>query len=149
MGSSKGNENANLKYIKKVVSEVMGEDLWNGFYDVVTSERPRIDMFDSGSTLVVEAEAPGIINPADLNITISSNRLNIKGITRDKYQHNKPGKTLRTECLYGAFNRSIELPYPVDDRTMKAVYENGMLEITMQAINDNEAEKTIKVDFIK
>lgn len=148
MCAAKSDDNIDLKYIKKVVSEVIGEDLWNGFYDVMTTERPRIDMYDDGITLLVLAEAPSILKPEDVSISISSSRLTLKGIARDKFQRHRPGKVLKSECLYGSFNRTIELPYVVDDKSIKAVYENGMLEITMQRIGCEE-DKTVEVEFKK
>lgn len=148
MCAAKSDDNIDLKYIKKVVSEVIGEDLWNGFYDVMTTERPRIDMYDDGITLLVLAEAPSILKPEDVSISISSSRLTLKGIARDKFQRHRPGKVLKSECLYGSFNRTIELPYVVDDKSIKAVYENGMLEITMQRIGCDE-DKTVEVEFKK
>lgn len=148
MGSSKNSESENLKYIKKIVSEVMGEEIWNGFYDVVTADRPRIDMYDSGDTLVVVGEIPGILNPGDLSISVTSNKLNIRGVSKDKYINNSPGKRIKSECLYGSFNRTIELPYEVDEESIWAVYENGMLEITMERIGKRD-EKTVKVEFKK
>lgn len=148
MCAAKNNENVDLKYIKKVISEVMGEDLWNGFYDVVTTERPRIDMYDDGKTLLVLAEAPSIQNPEDVAISVNANRLNIKGTAKDKYQRHRPGKMLKCECLYGSFNRTIELPYAVDGKNIKAVYENGMLEIVMQKMNVEEDE-SVEIEFRK
>jgi HSP20 family protein len=147
MGAAKNKESVDLKYVKQVISQVMGEDLWNGFYDVVTSERPRIDMYDDGNTIYIVAEAPGILNQNDISVSASANRLNIRGAIKDKYQHHKPGKILKSECLYGAFNRTLILPYPVDEKNIKAVYECGVLEVTLQrvdTVNENEVEIKFK-----
>lgn len=148
MSSAKSSKSVDLSYIKRIVSEVMGEELWNGFYDVVTTERPRIDMYDDGSTITLIAEAPGILNPQDVLISVTGNRLNIRGISKDKYQRNRPGKTLKSECLYGAFNRFIDLPCSVDENNIKAVYENGMLEIVIQKTGGTD-DKTIEIEFKK
>lgn len=148
MCAAKSNEEIDLRYIKKVITEVMGEDLWNGFYDVMTTERPRIDMYDNGSTLLVLAEVPSILSSEDVSISVSNLRLNIKGSSKDKYQRHRPGKMLKSECLYGSFNRTIELPYQIDEKNIKATYENGMLEIIMQRIITDET-KTIEVEFKK
>lgn len=142
------NENPGLLYIKQIVTEVMGEELWNGFYDVVTSERPRIDMYDDGTNILILGEIPGVLDPADMSITVSSNLLNIKGISRDKYQLERPGKILKSECLYGPFDRTLELPYPVYEKSITAVYENGILEITMKRASVDEG-KNIKIEFKK
>lgn len=142
------NDNPDLLYIKQVVSQIMGEELWNGFYDVVTSERPRIDMYDDGANLIVLGEIPGVLDPADMSISVSSNLLNIRGISRDKYQFERPGKLLKSECLYGPFDRTLELPYPVHEKSISAVYENGILEISMKRASMDE-EKNVKIEFKK
>lgn len=149
MGSAKSKENLNLQYIKDVVSGVMGEELWNGFYDVVTTQRPRLDIYDDNNKIVVLGEIPGILNPSDVTISVSENKLTIKGIAKDKYQQNMPGKRIKSECLYGAFDRTIELPYFIDEKSIKAVYENGLLEITMQRMDTKVDKRSVEVEFRK
>lgn len=147
MCAAKSNENVDLKYVKQVISQVMGQDVWNGFYDIVANEKPRIDMYDDGETLYIIAEAPGILNPGDIALSVSSNKLNIRGTIKDKYQRHKPGKILKSECLYGSFNRTILLPYPVDEKNIKAVYESGILEIVLKRsgpYNDNNIDIEFK-----
>lgn len=148
MGTSKNKDNEDLNYIKEIVAGVIGEELWNGFYDVVTTQRPRLDIYDDNHTIIVLGEIPGILNPSDVSISVSANKLNIKGISKDKYLNSIPGKRIKSECLYGAFDRTVDLPCCIDERSIKAVYENGILEITMQRVNDN-SEKTVEVEFKK
>lgn len=148
MNTAENMDNFNLEYIKKIVSQVMGEDIWNGFCDVVTTERPRIDMYDAGSRLLILGEIPGILTPGEVSISVSGGKLYIRGIARDKYQNSKPGMVLKSECIYGAFERVLDLPYPVDENNISASYENGILEITMQRASVDNG-RTIKVDFKK
>ena len=148
MGSNKNNENQNIKYIKKIVTEVMGEEFWDGLHDVVTTERPKVDIYDDESKLIILSELPGILNTQDVSISVTANKFNIKGIRKDKYLDDKPGKKIKGECIYEAFNRTIELPYAVDDKTIIAIYENGILEITMQRMSFGH-DKTINVEFRK
>lgn len=148
MSSSRNNENINPEYIKFIVSQVMGPEVWNGFFDIVSNERPRIDMYDSGDSIYILAEIPGVLNNDDINISISSNKLTLKGTTKDKFLKSKPGKTLKTECIYGSFYRIIELPYIVDDKSIKASYENGILEIEMHRIEGID-KGNVNIDFKK
>jgi HSP20 family protein len=148
LGSNKGNESQNIKYVKRIVTEVMGEEFWNGLHDVVTSERPKVDIYDDGNRLVLLFELPGILNTEDMSISVTTNKINIKGIRKDKFNENKPGKKIKSECIYETCNRTIELPYVVDDKNIKAVYENGVLEITMERIN-SVYDRTINVEFRK
>lgn len=111
---------------------MLGEDLCGGLYEILTAERPRIDMYDGEDTLTVLVEAPGIVSPGDVFISSSSDKLNIKCTTRDRYEENKPGRKLKGECIYETLDRTIDLPYPVDGSTIKATYQNGILEIRME-----------------
>lgn len=148
MNSIRENENVDLKYIKNVISQVMGQDLWNGFYDVVSSEKPKIDLYDDGISICLVAEAPGIMDVKDISVTVSTNKITIRGTMKDRYQHHKPGKVLKSECLYGSFNRTVELPYPVDESTIKATYESGLLEINLKRL-DSDGTRPIEIEFKK
>lgn len=37
----------------------------------------------------------------------------------------------RAERCYGAFSRSLRLPYPVDEKEVAAKFENGVLTVTL------------------
>jgi len=148
LDTEKNKEFEDLKYIKDIVAGVIGEDIWNGFYDVVTTERPRLDIYDNINSFIVLGEIPGILNPSDVSISVNANKLNIRGISRDKYLNNMPGKRIKSECIYGAFDRTVELPCSIDEKSIKAVYENGILEITMKKQEDCKV-KTVEVEFKK
>lgn len=148
MSSSREKDKANAKQMQIFLSNIMGEQFWEGLCEIVTSEKPKLDIYDDGNTLTILAEAPAILHPEDIFIAAASNKINIKFISKDKYDQSKPGKKIRGECLYDTYDRTVELPYPVDDKSIKAVYENGMLEITMQKLDEN-FESTIKVEFKK
>lgn len=148
MSSSRDKDKASVKQMQMFLSNIMGEQFWEGLCEIVTSEKPKIDMYDDGQMLTILAEAPSILSSEDIFIAAAPNRLNIKFISRDKYDQSKPGKRLRGECLYDTYDRTIDLPYPVDDKSIKAIYENGMLEITAQKIDEN-FENSVKVEFKK
>lgn len=148
LNSYRDKDKASTKQMQLFLSNIMGEQFWDGLCEIITSEKPRIDMYEDTNSLVILAEAPAILNPEDIFIAASSNKLNIKFISKDKYNQLKPGKKIKSECLYDTYDRTVDLPYPVDDKSIKAVYENGMLEITMQKLDTN-FENTIKVDFKK
>lgn len=148
MSPQRDKDKANVKQMQMFLSNIMGEQFWDGLCEVVTAEKPKIDMYDDGNMLTILAEAPAILNPEDIFIAAASNKLNIKFISRDKYEQSKPGKRIKGECLYDAYDRTIDLPYPVDDKSIKAVYENGMIEITMQKLDENFGSN-VKVEFKK
>lgn len=148
MKSAKHNENENLKYLKKIISDSIGEEFWEGFCDIITTEKPRVDIYENNDTIIVTAEIPGVLNPDDILIDIASNKLTIRGESKDKYQYNNPGRKIKGECVYGTFNRCIELPHPVEEDNIDAAYESGILEIKMQRIDKSE-NRNVKIQFKK
>lgn len=148
MGSRKSAENDNSKYLKKVITDIMGEESWNSFCDVVTKEKPRIDIYDDNSILTVLAEVPGIQSLSDIYVTLDGNKLNIKGVTKSKHDSDELGLKIKSECIFGNFDRTVVLPYPVDEKDIKAVYEYGILEITLKKQEVDES-RNIRIDFRK
>ena len=148
--NANANANTNLRYLKKVITDSVGEDFWNGLCDVVTTERPKIDIYENEGFLLILAEIPGLISAEDVNISITSNRLNIKGVSKDKYQSQdkKTLKKIKGECLFGSFDRVVELPFKVDNERIEAIYENGILEIKIPK-SEHIVENTIKIQFKK
>lgn len=133
-----------------MITDSVGEDFWNGLCDVVTTERPRIDIYENANFILILAEIPGLISSEDVNISITSNRLNIKGVSKDKYQNQDKNalKKIKSECLFGSFDRVVELPFKIDDEKIEALYENGILEIKIPK-SEHTVENTIKIQFKK
>ena len=47
----------------------------------------------------------------------------------------------RSEIAYGSFYRSIEIPSSVDIKNIEAVYEDGMLRVTLQRAAGSKPKK--------
>jgi len=124
--------------MSKRFSDIMDEF----FNDAVQNRRdsfvPGIDIAETDNQFEISAELPGM-KKEDINISLDNGRLSLSGERNIKKE--EEGKTFhRVETSYGSFNRSFQLPDNVDEESIKASYEDGLLNITI----DKSADKVKK-----
>ncbi len=90
---------------------------------------PRVDVIDRDDEIVVRAEIPGV-EKKDLDVSATENTVTVKGSTRHEEREEK-GNYYRCEISQGAFSRTVTLPAEVDDSKAKAVFKDGLLELTI------------------
>jgi HSP20 family protein len=91
---------------------------------------PAIDVAEDDQQVVVRAEVPGV-DPKDLEITVSGNRLVLSG--EKKETHEKKDKDIyHAESRFGSFRRSIELPSGLDTENVVAEHAHGVVTITLK-----------------
>ncbi|HXQ21462.1 MAG TPA: Hsp20/alpha crystallin family protein [Candidatus Acidoferrales bacterium] len=100
---------------------------------------PRIESFVRNGELVVRADLPGI-DPKKVELAVEANRLMIRGEREVKEEH-KGKDYLHREVAYGRFERALDLPAGVDTESIKAIYHDGVLEVTMKAPKEMVAKK--------
>jgi HSP20 family protein len=101
---------------------------------------PAINIWTGEDEMLVSAELPGIkADDIDLNITADS--LVLSG-ERKPETLGGDARYHRQERNFGKFNRSIQLPFMVDPGKAKAVFKNGILEISLVRA---EADKPKKI----
>ena len=87
-----------------------------------------VDVHESSDRLVVQAAMPGL-KPDDFDLTIEDNVLTISCETKSDIS-GEEGAYLHRERVFGAFQRSIQLPKTVDTTQGESVYEDGVLTIS-------------------
>jgi HSP20 family protein len=90
---------------------------------------PSVDIYENKDQIVLEAELPGM-KPEDVNISIENNILTIHGERRFEKKDEKDNFH-RVERSYGSFTRSFTLPPTVSSEAADAVFENGVLRLTL------------------
>lgn len=89
--------------------------------------RPPTDLIETNDAYVVRMEIAGM-NVADFSINIDHNLLTIDGTRWESY----PDCAFhQMEIPSGDFSSSVEIPTPIDEEKITAVYENGFLHITL------------------
>jgi HSP20 family protein len=104
---------------------------------------PKIDIWEDEEKYVVEAELPGF-DKKDIDINITDDILTIKA-SRKKEEEKKDKNYYYAERSYGEFLRSVRLPSEVDKKSIKAKYNNGVLELTLPKTKEAK-EKTTKIE---
>jgi len=93
------------------------------------STMPAIDMYQNEDDLIVKAVLPGL-SKDDVDISVTADVLTLRGEFKNNEDDNGASYHLR-EQRYGVFERSISLPTDVEVEKSKAVFENGILTITL------------------
>jgi len=90
---------------------------------------PAVDIAEQENEYVVKIELPGVAKD-DVKISVESNTLTIKG--EKKQENEQKSKNFhRVERSYGSFQRSFTLPSTVKNDKIDAVFNSGILTITM------------------
>jgi HSP20 family protein len=105
---------------------------------------PDIDIRETASELVLEAELPGMAEK-DVSLSLRNGVLTLKGEKKSE-REDKGDQYHVMERSYGRFERSFELPETVDEEKISAAFANGILKITMPKRPETvRAEKKIPV----
>lgn len=132
----------NSDRLSRNFSDIMDEF----FNDVVTRRTdtfvPGIDISETKDKFHVSVELPGM-SKKDIDVSLDNGQLTISG--ERKFEKEEDGKTYhRVETHYGTFSRSFQLPDNVDEESINAKYENGLLNITINKTED-KVQKQIEV----
>jgi HSP20 family protein len=111
-------------------------EMWDAF-------TPRVDVVESDDELKVSAELPGI-DEKDIDVSLSRDVLTISGEKKEKQEY-RGEYYFRTERSYGSFQRSIPLPCNVDTGKVEAIFDNGVLTITLPKTDETRCRKRIEV----
>ena len=90
---------------------------------------PAIDLSETDTQIRVRAELPGI-DPKDVDVSVSGDRLVIAGEKKSSTQESGEGWS-HCESRYGSFSRAIPLPEPVDPAKVTARYDKGVLMVEL------------------
>jgi len=101
-----------------------------------------VDMYEIDDAVVVKSTIPGI-KPEDLDISIASDTLTIRGETKAE-EEVKGENYIRRERRYGSFSRSLTIPVSIVADRAEAEFENGVLTLTLPKAEDVKP-KAIKV----
>ena len=99
-----------------------------------------VDIREDGDRLVVEAEMPGF-KKEDVDITLENQTLTISGERREEKKDQKEAGYLLNERRYSRFLRSFTLPPTVDEKSVQAKLENGVLTVTLNKREETKPRK--------
>jgi len=99
---------------------------------------PHIDVSETDKELRIMAELPGV-QQKDISVTLTGDVLTIAGEKRSEQKASSgEGKSggkeplyHRVERSYGAFQRSMMVPYAIDPARVDAKFKDGVLTVTL------------------
>lgn len=102
-----------------------------------------VDVYEEGGNVVAKMQLPGI-DPTKINVSVEEDYLRIKG-TREEEKEEKGKQYYRKEIRKGSFERMVALPASVEKDKVDAVYERGVLTVTMPRKEKRESSGKVEV----
>ncbi|WP_345242586.1 Hsp20/alpha crystallin family protein [Pontibacillus salipaludis] len=128
----------NMNNWRQNMDRFFGEDFWGEFEGILKPTIPQINMYKSDNELLLLVNVPGLENLDDLDIFVDYSILEIKGIISLQTSQKQ---CIQEEILQGAFERKVELPYPVRGDRMQATYRNGIVVIQLHRMIQEEGKR--------
>ncbi len=105
---------------------------------------PNIDVKETPTELVIEAELPGL-EEKDVSATLNAGVLTLKGEKKSERDEQKDNYHLM-ERSYGSFQRSFQVGDAIDPEKVQATFEKGVLKVTLPKKADaTKAERRIPI----
>jgi len=105
---------------------------------------PAVDAFQRGNEFIIRADVPGMTRN-DLSVEIGDDSITIRG-ERKHDEHGEDEGMYWSERSYGTFYRVVPLPPGAIADSAKAKFNNGVLEVTVQAPSP-ETRRGRKIDI--
>ncbi|MBP1656327.1 MAG: heat-shock protein Hsp20 [Bacteroidetes bacterium] len=93
------------------------------------SRLPLMNLAEGENESVLTVELPGV-NKEDVKISLEGGLLTVTG-ERKAQGIPEGARWLRSESINGKFVRTLELPHPVDPKTITAELKNGILSVVL------------------
>ena len=104
---------------------------------------PHVDVVEQDDEVIIQAELPGV-DKKDLDISVTSTTVSIKGTTRHEEKEEK-GDYYRREISRGSYSRTLALPVEVDESKARASLKDGVLELALPKA-EKAKKRTVKID---
>lgn len=117
--------------------------LWNEMADMAAKWTPAAELVRRDNDLIVKLDLPGV-KREDIKIDIEDNKLIVYGERHDEIEDKREGY-YRSERTFGSFHRVIPLPENAKVDKADAVFDNGVLTISMEMPKAKPKAKRIEV----
>jgi HSP20 family protein len=99
---------------------------------------PAVSLSQDRDQLILRAELPGM-KKEDINISLQDEVLTLSGERRET-DVLAQAKAHRAERFFGKFQRTLTLPLAVDPNKVQAIYENGLLTVTLPKAGETKPQ---------
>ena len=117
--------------LREVMNRLFEESFIGPRFEYLTPRSYPVDIYESENKLfyVIEASLPGF-KPEELHITAVGDTLTISAVKKEEEKLEKE-PYVRRERYTGEMTRTFTLPMVVDVEKIEAVFEHGVLKLTI------------------
>jgi len=147
--------------IERIVklSEDDEKDILRGMFDLASSQRfirgrikmhseltwqPATDVIETPDELIVLVDISGM-KSTEISVVTDGKILRIRGVRKGIGPEGKK-QFHKLEIPVGPFERTVNIPVPVDYKNVSANYDNGLLKVTMKKIKPTDEVKRVKIE---
>ena len=110
----------------------------------IGAEVPAVNIAETKDAIEITADLPGL-DEKEIKVNLDGNRLVISG-EKKKESEQKDKNWYVVERSYGAFHRGILLPFEPAENAVDAVYDKGVLRLTVKKPAEiQKSKKTIEI----
>lgn len=102
---------------------------WVGGSQMVNKSVPPVNIRETENAFIVELMSAGL-KKEDFNIEVENDLLTISAEIKTEATHDE-GKFTKKEFAHSSFRRSFTLPETVKEEDINAVYQDGILKLTL------------------
>ncbi|MBN8679037.1 MAG: Hsp20/alpha crystallin family protein [Chitinophagales bacterium] len=126
------------EFFNRNVGEFIGNENW--------TSQPAVNVTENDESFNIEVAAPGFSKP-DFSLNVENGQLVVSAKREEKAEeNNEKNRFLRREFRFESFKRSFKLPNTVNQDAISAVYENGLLLVTLPKKEEAKpVSKTIQI----
>ena len=108
---------------------------------------PAVDIAEDDQEFLITADLPDV-KKEDVKVTCEDGLLTISGERKhESEEKDKKKKYHRIERSYGSYTRSFRVPSEVDQKAVKARFDNGVLKVHLPKVEEcKPSSQTIPVD---
>jgi HSP20 family protein len=89
--------------------------------------RPPTDVYETEEAIVIRVEIAGM-REQDFSVALEDRTLTIRGVRSDPTERRA---FYQMEIPFGEFSTEVELPAPIVNEGVEAIYRDGFLQITL------------------
>lgn len=109
----------------------------------VKGSYPKVDIRDTEESIVIEAAVPGM-SKEDISIEVEDGILKVAG---SKSEDDSRNDYIYRELKRSSFRRSWNLSDQLDHQSVKATFENGMLNIEISKLKLDKRPNRLKIEI--
>ncbi|MCQ6280779.1 Hsp20/alpha crystallin family protein [Bacillus sp. EB600] len=121
------------------VRQLLGEDFSELLHEISPFVEPRIDLYQTNRNFIISIDLAGA-RKEDFSVKQRNYTLLIEGTINRNHLKDR-FKIIQSERFYGSFRREISLPEECHLEQLQAVFDRGILVITIPVYQSKEKDE--------